>query len=643
MSVPLTTALLHVLVLTQSGAGAPAAEAKLHPYLRQQIEASAAGEQLPVYFVMRDRLRREHFYPRVLRMDKAARRETVLAELRAHMEATQVELVDLLARLPAADATVISRNYLGNFVRARATSAAVLAGAALDGVAEVRYDYVPPASAVQDVGPAGRAPGNGPLDTRAAQVWTRGIRGAGVVWMNSDSGVRASHTSLASVHPGLAGRLWTNPGEVFNNGVDDDGNGKVDDYYGWNFGSNDNFIDDFGGHGTNVTGVFVGLDASIDSTLGNSPGARIMTGALGSEASQWDSVQYALEMGADGQTSSHSYKNYFVPPPDYAMHRDVAEASLAAGLIRTNSTSNDGDLCTSAGFLGRRPFNISAPGNVPPPWLHPDQTLVGRTGGVLGIGAHDVGSSIPTQPSYSPCGPFAWYLPDVLSVNPSYPTSMWDALNDNDYPWVGGSQQGLLKPDLTGPTGTRTTSGGTGYTFFSGTSNATPSVSSCLALALSANPSLTPEDMAMAVQTSAVDYGAPGKDPLSGAGKVDAWELTKLARAIHRVNGDVSHTVTFSASAGGTIDLELDSLPSTAVFPVFGSGPDHVVLGELTVRVLNPVVITTGTTDAQGNYVLSIPLFPGLVGTSAWTQFAVSDPAFGPLTGSNAIHVIVNP
>lgn len=642
MSVLLTTALLHSLVLVQSG-GVPAAE-KIHPYLREQMNDAAPGEKLPVYFALRDKLPREHFYPRVLRMDKAERRATVVAELRAHMEATQVELMDVLSSRSAADVTMISRNYLGNFVRAEVTRAVVLAGAAVDGVAEVRYDYTPPASAVLDVAPAaGRAPGNGPLDTRSFEVWAKNIRGAGIVWMNSDSGVRASHTNLASIHPGLAGRLWTNPGEVFNNGTDDDGNGKIDDYYGWNFGSNDNFIDDFGGHGTNTAGVFIGFEPKTDTTLGNSPGARIMTGYLGGEASQWDTIQYAIDEGADGQTSSHSYKNYFVPPPDYSMHRDVAEASLAAGLIRTNSTSNDGDLCMSAGFLGRQPFNISAPGNVPPPWLHPDQTLVGRTGGVLGIGAHDVGSALPTQPSYSPCGPFAWYLPDVLAVNPSYPTSTWDPVNDNDYPWTGGSQQGLLKPDLTGPTGTRTTSGSTGYTIFSGTSNATPSVSSCLALALSTNTSLTPEDMAMAVQTTAVDYGAPGKDTQSGAGRVDAWELTKLARAIHRVNGDVSHTVSFSASAGGTIDLELDSIPSTSVFPVFGFAPDNVVLGELTIRVQNPVVITTGATDAQGNYTLSVPLVAGLVGTSVWTQFAVSDPLFGPLTGSNAIHVIVNP
>lgn len=32
--------------------------------------------------------------------------------------------------------------------------------------------------------------------------------------------------------------MWTNPGEIPNNGIDDDGNGYIDDYYGYNFVTN---------------------------------------------------------------------------------------------------------------------------------------------------------------------------------------------------------------------------------------------------------------------------------------------------------------------------------------------------------------------------------------------------------------------
>ncbi len=637
--------LLLAPLLLQGLATGPVPEAKLHPYLVEQLAAAEDSAKLPVYFVMGDQLGYEDFMPRVRRMDPASRRELVVSELKDHMEFTQRDLMTTFSSR-SGEVDIISRNWLGNFVRAEATPSAILSAAAIDGVSEVWYDYVPAMEEVLDVAPApagGRViPGNGPLDTRAAEVWATGVQGAGVVWMNADSGVRASQTNATSIHKGLVGRLWVNPGEIFNNGIDDDANGKVDDYYGWDFGGDNSNIDDSGGHGTNCAGVFVGRDPATETEYGNTPRTKIMTAQLSGESSQWDAVQYAIAEGAHGQTSSHSYKMYFNPPPNYAMHRTVGETSLAAGLIRTNSTSNDGGSCNSGSSSARRPFNISAPGNLPAPWIHPDQTLEGGLGGVLGIGAHDVGSSTPTQPSYTPCGPFAWNLPDVLSVNSSYPTANWNAAH-NDYPWTGGSQLGLLKPDLTGPTGTRTTSGSNGYTNFSGTSNATPSVSSCLALAFSANTSLSPEDMAMAAQTTAVDYGAAGKDTISGAGKVDAWELTKMARAIHRVNGDVAHTQTYSVGAGGTLDFELDSLPNTFVYPMYGLAPDNNVIGELTVRVASPTVVGAFLTDAQGNFAISLPLNPGLIGTDIWTQFAVSDPDFGPLTGSNAVNVTVTP
>src|SRR5262245_3750085 len=68
-------------------------------------------------------------------------------------------------------------------------------------------------------------------------------------------------------HPDLASKIWTNPGEVGGNGVDDDGNGYVDDVHGWDFGDGDDdpnphpvpdaeaFGLDVGFHGTFVAGI----------------------------------------------------------------------------------------------------------------------------------------------------------------------------------------------------------------------------------------------------------------------------------------------------------------------------------------------------------------------------------------------------
>jgi len=74
-------------------------------------------------------------------------------------------------------------------------------------------------------------------------------------------------TGVDLTHPDLAAQIWTLPGEIPGNGVDDDGDGYVDDVHGWDFGNHDNdpnphaVIDtldygiDVGFHGTMVAGI----------------------------------------------------------------------------------------------------------------------------------------------------------------------------------------------------------------------------------------------------------------------------------------------------------------------------------------------------------------------------------------------------
>ena len=87
-----------------------------------------------------------------------------------------------------------------------------------------------------------------------------------------DSGIDITHPDLQRV-------LWTNPGEIPGNHEDDDGNGLVDDVFGWNFVEFDNDIRDKNGHGTFVTGI---IAATADNGLGIAginPWARIIRSA----------------------------------------------------------------------------------------------------------------------------------------------------------------------------------------------------------------------------------------------------------------------------------------------------------------------------------------------------------------------------
>ncbi len=105
-------------------------------------------------------------------------------------------------------------------------------------------------------------------------------------------------------HPDLADNIWTNPGEIPGNGIDDDANGYVDDVHGWDFSDNDNLPQDATGHGTHVAGT---IAASGDNNRGVAGVAwqtriiplRFMNGFdIGTTAGAVNAIQYALDQGA---------------------------------------------------------------------------------------------------------------------------------------------------------------------------------------------------------------------------------------------------------------------------------------------------------------------------------------------------------
>lgn len=111
-----------------------------------------------------------------------------------------------------------------------------------------------------------------------------------------DTGVEASHPDLREV-------MYANPGEIPENGRDDDGNGLVDDVSGWNFEAKDGDTSDDFHHGTHVAGI---IGAKSDNRIGISgiaPRVRIlpirwMKKGLGWGEDAIASIHYAVKMGA---------------------------------------------------------------------------------------------------------------------------------------------------------------------------------------------------------------------------------------------------------------------------------------------------------------------------------------------------------
>lgn len=148
-------------------------------------------------------------------------------------------------------------------------------------------------------------------------------------------------TGVDTDHEDLAGHVWINPGEIPNNGLDDDHNGFTDDLYGWDFSGDstgiqeDNDPSDSYGHGTHCAGIVAAVSNNGIGIAGVSAPCRVMAikifpnayASLGAEG-----IVYAADMGCDviNMSWGAAYPSRLMKDAlDYAMSKEVLPVAAA--------------------------------------------------------------------------------------------------------------------------------------------------------------------------------------------------------------------------------------------------------------------------------------------------------------------------
>ena len=185
----------------------------------------------------------------------------------------------------------------------------------------------------------GQSGGTPDADMDVTEAWD--ITGVGneIVVAVCDDGVDWTH-------PDLAANIWNNSDEIPGNGIDDDGNGFVDDIRGWDFNGNDN--NPIGGsgdsHGTHVAGTVGAVNNNGIGLSGAGRNTKIMPLRMyGASAPNWmsdltNAVDYAWQNGAKVISVSYNIDGY-----TNALVEAIQRAD-AADVIYCNSAGNNGSL-----------------------------------------------------------------------------------------------------------------------------------------------------------------------------------------------------------------------------------------------------------------------------------------------------------
>jgi len=365
---------------------------------------------------------------------------------------------------------------------------------------------------------------------RASEAWSIS-QGEGVV-------IAVVDTGLDAAHPDIAANVWVNPGEDLDgngridpedwNGIDDDGNGFVDDLRGWNFvgygdeledgtiflGSSDTFDDN--GHGSHVSGTAAAVGNNGIGIAGVAPRAQVMPlkgfPATGSarDSDLWRAVLYAIEHGARVVNGSWSCSPFC---PQNPLAEEVLAIAEAAGVVFVSSAGN-----ASRDVIANAPENTRAALTVGSIGFDDELSNFSNTGFGIDIVAPGGGPATPR-------GVLAARR-NILSIRSS---------------GTRLEEEPFFVADL--------------YYRLSGTSMAAPAVAGAVALLLSQRPELSVAEARRLLRLSARDKGEPGHDAVFGPGVLDLRALLEAESPDLRLEIDAPVPTQVLDPAAGPIEI----------------------------------------------------------------------------------------
>ncbi|MDA8621300.1 S8 family serine peptidase [Psychrosphaera sp.] len=425
----------------------------------------------------------------------------------------------------------------------------------------------------------GQTGGTADADIDAPEAWDISIGSRDVVIGVIDSGV--DHT-----HPDLAANMWVNPGEIAGDGIDNDGNGYVDDVHGINAitGSGDPMDDN--GHGTHVAGTIGATGNNGEGVVGVNHEVSII-GCKFLDASGSGSSSDALEC-----------VDYF-----------VALKNNGVNVKATNNSWGGGGF-SQAMFDG---LTVSEEANIL----------------FLAAAGNDAYDNDATA-SY----PSGYSLDSIVAVASTTHTDGMSSF----------SQWGLTTVDLGAPgSAILSTVPGGGYSSFSGTSMATPHVAGAAALAWSVNPELSAAEMKALLMNSGDDNAALLGKTVSGKrlnvhnALLDADPEPSFTLNVAPANQTVvaGETATYSFDVGSIADW--DGVVSLTLDDSLGGA----FLSTDTVTPGQSFVLSVPTTDETnwGDYSFTITATSGDIVKSKRVELYVEPQGLVDVTYSNNVSV----